>query len=128
MVKTNTKRLSVRETKVMGRGVFAGSRIREGEIIETCPVIPLSKADEDQLSKTVLDQYLFAWGEGSRACLVLGFGSIYNHSSTPNAAAREITGLPRMEFVALRDIELGEQIFIDYQWEAGDYHFLPGAG
>lgn len=110
----------------MGRGVFAGRRIDKGELIEACPVIILSAADERMLTGTTLDHYLFAWGEGTQgACLVLGLGSLYNHSPSPNAVACRNEPEARLEFVALRDIEAGEQVFVDYQWERAEYDFDP---
>jgi uncharacterized protein len=108
----------------MGRGVFAGERIRMGRVIEACPVIPLSAADEQKLSETVLDKYMFSWGDGLEgACIALGLGSIFNHSATPNAVACRVHDRTEIEFIALRDIEEGEQILADYDWEPDEYHF-----
>jgi uncharacterized protein len=119
-------RLEVRDSGAMGRGVFARRPIAKGKLIEASPVIPLSAADEQKLAGTALDQYLFAWGEPAEAaCLVLGLGSLYNHSPAPNAAACRNDGEARMEFVALCDIAAGEQVFVDYQWEETEYDFDP---
>ena len=124
MKTTKGPRLVVRDAGAMGRGVFAGHRIGKGELIEACPVIPLSPADERQLAGTTLDQYLFAWGQSPEgACLVLGLGSLYNHSAVPNAAAHSVADKALIEFVALCDIAKGEQILVDYQWEKGEYPF-----
>jgi SET domain-containing protein len=127
MKTTRGRRLVVRDAGAMGRGVFAGRPITKGELIEACPVIALSPEDELKLAGTVLDQYLFAWGrcpEG--ACLVLGLGSLYNHSSAPNATACSVDDKAVMEFIAVCDIATGEQIFVDYQWETDEYHFPSG--
>src|SRR6185436_10752864 len=72
-MKTSKKpRLLVRPAGAMGRGVFAGRAIGKGELIESCPVIPLSAEDEKRLAGTTLDHYLFAWGRDPEgACLVL---------------------------------------------------------
>jgi SET domain-containing protein len=119
--------VSVRDAGVMGRGVFAGRPIRKGGLVESCPVIFVTAADEERLTGTTLDRYLFAWGEGpEQSCLVLGLGSLYNHSAAPNAVACRVEGQSRMEFIALRRIEAGEQILIDYQWERAEYDFDPG--
>lgn len=108
----------------MGRGVFALAPIKKGEVIEACPVIPLAKGDEKKLTETVLDKYMFAWGEGlEECCICLGYGSLYNHSSTPNAVACRVHDRTEIEFVALRDIAAGEQILTDYEWEEHEYHF-----
>src|SRR5262245_21448399 len=123
------RRLEVRDAGAMGRGVFAGRRIRKGELIEACPVVLLSSSDEMKLTGTTLDHYLFAWGDGAQgACLVLGLGSLYNHSAAPNAVACRDEEATRMEFVALRDIAAGEQVFVDYQWEKTEYDFNSGHG
>jgi SET domain-containing protein len=126
-MKTKKKpRLEVRDAGAMGRGVFAGSPIRKGQLIEACPVIPLSAAEEAKLAGTPLASYLFAWGDGSHgACLALGLGSLCNHSTVPNAIACRCEPEARMEFIALRDIAEDEQIFVDYQWEKGEYDFDP---
>ncbi len=119
-------RLEVRDAGAMGRGVFAGTRIDKGQIIETCPVIPLSAGDEAKLAGTALASYLFAWIDGSHgACLALGLGSLCNHSSAPNAVACRRESETRMEFIALRDIAADEQVFVDYSWEEGEYDFDP---
>jgi uncharacterized protein len=118
--------LEVRDAGAMGRGVFAGTGIGKGQLIEACPVIPLSAADEAKLAETALASYLFAWGDGSHvACLALGLGSLCNHSTAPNAIACRCASESRMEFIALRDIAAGEQVFVDYQWEKGEYDFDP---
>jgi SET domain-containing protein len=124
MTTTRKPRLSVRNAGEMGRGVFAGQRIRKGTVIEICPVIPLSKADEATAATTIMDRYLFSWGEDKqRACIALGFGCLYNHSSKPNAVGVEVNAQTQIEIVALRDIAKDEQILIDYQWEEDEYHF-----
>jgi SET domain-containing protein len=108
----------------MGRGVFADQRIRKGEVVEVCPVILLSKVDEAKLATTIMDHYVFVWGKNKQdACIALGFGCLYNHSSKPNAVGCEVNAQTQIEIVALRDIEKGEQILIDYQWEEDEYHF-----
>jgi len=124
MTTIRTPRLSVRDAGPMGRGVFADQPIRKGQVIEVCPVIPLSKADEAKLATTVMDRYVHVWGHNQQlACVALGFGCLYNHSSNPNAVGCEVTALTQIEIVALRDIEKDEQIFIDYQWDENEYHF-----
>jgi uncharacterized protein len=124
MATSNNSRLYVRNVAGMGRGVFARQRIPKGEVIETCPVIPLSEADETKLSQTVLDKYMFAWGEAPRrSCIALGYGSLYNHSSTPNAVACRILSRAEIEIVAIRNIDAEEQILTDYDWDDEEYDF-----
>jgi SET domain-containing protein len=119
--------LCVRQTERMGRGVFASKAIGKGDLIERCPVIPLTKRDEKRVTGTILEDYLFAWGKGDKGtCVCLGLGSLYNHSLNPNAAFRPLKGAAVIDFVALRDIREGEQIFIDYGWEDKQYASFAG--
>ncbi|ABN56593.1 MULTISPECIES: SET domain-containing protein [Methanoculleus] len=96
-----------------GRGVFARRDLIPGELIETCPVIVLGGADEQELlDKTHLFDYYFAWGE--LAAVALGYGSLYNHSRHANAD--HVCDLLRGEIriSAHRPISRGEEITINY--------------
>jgi SET domain-containing protein len=99
-----------------GRGVFAKERIRAGELIEQCPVVTLAdRKDRDRLRKTGLVNYYFLWGEKrDHAAICLGWGAVYNHSFSPNAAYEKVMDDLRMDFTALRDIEPGEEILVNY--------------
>jgi uncharacterized protein len=104
-----------------GRGVFAGRRFEPGEIVEVCPAIVLSEADARKLDATGLYDYYFGWGEdGTQAAIVLGYGSLYNHSFTPNAEHRKNFAEGTMSIVAARPIATGEEIFIRYETGKGD--------
>ncbi|MBV9987000.1 MAG: SET domain-containing protein-lysine N-methyltransferase, partial [Chitinophagaceae bacterium] len=64
-----------------GRGVFATDAIPADTVIEISPVIVLSAKDRRQAEKTLLYDYIFAWGKKSKkGCIALGYLSIYNHS------------------------------------------------
>jgi uncharacterized protein len=98
-----------------GRGVFATRRFGPGETIEMCPVIALSEVDARKLDDTMLCEYYFGWGEDRKqAAIVLGYGSLYNHSFTPNAAHHKNVADGVMSVVALREIAAGGEIFIHY--------------
>lgn len=99
-----------------GRGVFASSRIEQGELIEQCPIVALPDAkDRDRLRKTGLVNYYFLWGDRrDHAAICLGWGSVYNHSFEPNAKYEKVLEDGRMDFTALRAIEPGEEIFVNY--------------
>ena len=51
--------------------------------------------------------------DSTRVAVALGYGSLYNHSYTPNAHYVDVDQC-RKRFVALRDIEAGEEITINY--------------
>ena len=99
-----------------GRGVIAASDIAKGEVIEVCPIVELGEEDANGL----LNDYVVDLGDGSeRTALMLGYGSLYNHSDEPNA---EYTweADDAYAFTALRDIAAGEQVTITYgkEWWA----------
>lgn len=99
-----------------GRGVFAVEKIAAGELIEQCPVVALEDPkDRSRLRKTGLVNYYFLWGEKrDHAAICLGWGAVYNHSFTPNARFEKFIDDRRMDFTALRDIEAGEEILVNY--------------
>lgn len=99
-----------------GRGVFAKEAIKEGELIEACPVVALEdRKDRDRLRKTGLVNYYFLWGEKrDHAAICLGWGAVYNHSFSPNARFEKHLEDNRMDFHAIRDIAEGEEIVVNY--------------
>ena len=105
--------IEVKRIKGKGRGVFARRLIRKGQVIERVPVIVLPDDEVgDGEGPTSLRSYCFQWGRGQSA-LALGYGSIYNHSYRPNARYDDV-GPQTKEFTALRDIEPGEEITVNY--------------
>ena len=99
-------------SKISGYGVFAVKPFLRGELIETCPVIVIPASERSDLDKTVLFNYYYEWG--GAAALAQGFGSFYNHSYEPNAAYKKDISNGVIEVSALRDIEIGEEVTINY--------------
>ena len=98
-----------------GRGVVAMRPFRAGETIERPPVIVISANEAPLIRDTRLAHYYFEWGDDCRqAAIALGYGSLYNHSYAPNARYEFREDEECLEFIALRDIELGEEITINY--------------
>lgn len=98
-----------------GRGVFAARAIRAGEILEDAPVVVVPAHEVAQLKRTCLFGYYFLWGEASgEAAICLGYGSMYNHSDSPNANYQRCFPQESIRFRALRDIAEGEEIFTNY--------------
>jgi len=99
-----------------GRGVFAARAYAPGERIEVCPVIVCGGAEAAALlDRTEFFNYYFAWGEGDEGCAIaLGFGSLYNHSYSPNAD--HVRNFPEgsITVTACRPIGAGEEITINY--------------
>ncbi|MCB0707469.1 MAG: SET domain-containing protein-lysine N-methyltransferase [Saprospiraceae bacterium] len=97
------------------RGVFSATIIPEGAPLEICPVLVLPGTDQAKLDQTLLHDYYFIWGaDDSQCALVLGYGSLYNHSYQPNAEYRPDFEGNTLDFYALREIQPGEEITVNY--------------
>ena len=103
-------------TEGKGRGVFAQTPFIKGEIIERAPVIVIPKEQVEFIDKTVLFNYYYSWSEGQIA-IALGFGSLYNHSYHPNCFYVRKIEDKIIEYIAHRDIEVGEEITTNYNGE-----------
>jgi SET domain-containing protein len=113
--------LYIAETANRGRGVFTAEALHAGDVIEVCPVIIIPKRELPIIHKTVLHDYYFLWGENLDDCAIaLGYGSLYNHELHPNA--NFILDLENLtiDIEAIRDIEAGEEITLNYHGEPGD--------
>lgn len=96
-----------------GRGVFARISLAINEVIEVCPVIEVSlddAANNDERGK--LTNYFFYFGDG--LAMVLGFGSLYNHSYNANATYIKRPEDGVVEFRAITDIPAGQEITVNY--------------
>ena len=99
----------------MGRGIFTSENIEEGIIIETAPVIIMSKEERKLLDQTILHDYIFEWGhKKDKCCMALGWVPIYNHSYHSNCEyemdfEKEIITIKSVNF-----IKAGEQLYINY--------------
>ncbi len=102
----------VKHSPGKGRGVFATRAFKKGDTVELAPVIVVPDDEHPPLVETVLNSYVFGWGDGVAVCL--GFGSIYNHSWHPSIEYLKHLDQSLIEFVALRDIEAGEELFVNY--------------
>ena len=103
-----------------GRGVVATSDIAKGETIEVCPILELGSDDAGGL----LNDYTVSLDGRAGVALLLGYGSLYNHSDKPNAEY-VVEASDAYSFVALRDIATGEEITISY---GADWWASRGAG
>lgn len=114
-------KVRVDKARGKGRGVFATAPIKAGEIIERSPVIPIPKKHWKHIEKTILADYAFDWGRDlNDVAIVLGYGMIYNHSKNANARFDFKLREQIYEFIALRDIEPGEEICTNYNGDPED--------
>ncbi len=103
----------IAHTDQKGRGVYTALEIPKDTPIETCPIITIPLDQARLLDQTTLYNYYFIWSDDTLA-IALGYGSLYNHSGTPNA--RVVYDFESEEIVieATRDIQSGEEITINY--------------
>ncbi|MCC7246120.1 MAG: SET domain-containing protein-lysine N-methyltransferase [Saprospiraceae bacterium] len=106
-------------SEVHGRGVFAARDISAEEIIEVCPVLLFPKDQLASIRATMLDDYYFDWGDdGEWYAVCLGYGSLYNHSYSPNAEYGMDFEAQTIDFYCLKDIAAGDEILINYNGDA----------
>ena len=107
--------LYIMDSDLGGRGVFSSSPIPKGSIIEIAPVIIIPGDQRPILDQTIIHDYYFIWGQDDQqVALLLGNGSIYNHSFTPNAEYRPDFEGQTMSFYAIDDIAAGVEITVNY--------------
>lgn len=107
--------LYIQYDEATGRGVYTSQEISNHDIIEVCPVILIPKKDIEKIHQTVLHDYYFLWGTNhEEAVIALGYGSLYNHKITANA--KVVLDFENNELIiqATQKIELGNQIYINY--------------
>lgn len=81
-------------------------------------MIALPARDVSAIRDTLLARYCFQWAEG--AAVALGYGSLYNHSPNPNCVYWTIKDEGIVEFVALVDIQAGEELRVNYNGNPDD--------
>ncbi|MEO1260691.1 MAG: SET domain-containing protein [Bacteroidota bacterium] len=101
-----------------GRGVFTGEPVEAEALIEICPAIVLPEAELPTIHGTTLHDYYFLWGDDQKQCAIaLGYGSLYNHSYQPNAKYLLDYDHQTIDFYAIKKIEPGEEILVNYNGE-----------
>ena len=120
MNKIETTNIYVAKSKhAEGYGVFAGKDFRPRQLIETCPAIFLPMNEFEMIKQTKLYFYFYEYSNKEFA-VVLGYGSLYNHSFSPNAQFRFNYSRRVMTVRAIRPIMQGEEIAINYNLYADD--------
>ena len=107
-----------------GRGIFAGSQISSGEIMDNSVTIAL---DHNSISNWQLNNYVWATDENDISMAEFGAGMLFNHRQPglflhkwpqhmTKAADQKLahTTFSSVLNVAQRDISAGEEIFVSY--------------
>ncbi len=112
--------IELKKTSSRGRGVFALKDFAVGEIIETAPALTFTPKERKLLEKTAMNSYIYPWRSTRSAAVVFGYGSIYNHSYTPNADWKQNFKTVSMVYRAIKPIKAGEEITVNYNGEPDD--------
>lgn len=111
--------LIISNTKLKGRGVFAQKRFLKGEIVEMSPVVVIPAEQVEFLDKTILGNYYYDW-EDKAAAIAFGLVSLFNHSYHPNTYYVKKFAEREVEYIAYRDIEVGEEITANFNGSPDD--------
>jgi hypothetical protein len=115
-------KIKLGQSDIHGRGVFAVQDIKEGDIVERCPMVPLAFRSRYHSDPQI---YRFLYSQPMCPCneckthgfifhMVLGYGMIYNHQDDANTTWKfDFTNLIA-DVIANRDIKAGSEIFVDY--------------
>lgn len=113
--------LRITETARLGRGVFTMDPIVAGSIVEISPVVVMDAASRVLLDRTPLHDYIFEWGEDrSQCCMALGYVPVYNHACPSNCEYEMDYAERTITVTAMRDIEVGEELTINYNGDFDD--------
>lgn len=112
--------LYIQSTQRKGRGVFTKKKIKSGTMVEDSPVIVMDMNDFQKLDKTLLQDYIFEWGEKEMQCaLALGYLSLYNHSYKSNCEYFMKYKQQSMYIKTVKEVAAGEELTINYH---GDWN------
>lgn len=105
-----------------GRGMFTYEAIPADTVIETAPVIVMTKEERLLLDKTRLHDYIFEWNpDGQKmCCMAQGYISVYNHSYASNCEYFMDYDAKTIEIKTVRNIEAGEELTINYNGDWND--------
>lgn len=104
-----------------GLGAFATRAYCENEVVEVCSVIAFNMPVE--VMPAPLRTRVFNWDILAKAgfahAIALGFGSLYNHENPANMRYSAIDSGRFLQFTAVRDIAMGEELTINYNGLGG---------
>jgi len=123
----NSPKIEIRKSPVHGYGVFAKEDLAEGELIDQCRLLKLghrANYNHDPVLKDYIwadrDNSIESKAHGNNIFIALGFGSMYNHSDSPNTKQWVNYNAGVMTVNTNRVIKKDEEIFVNY----GKKYFL----
>lgn len=112
----------VGNTARKGRGMFTKAAILADTVLELAPVVVMTAEERKLLDQTRLHDYIFEWqpGETHLCCMAQGYISVYNHSYASNCEYFMDYDNETILIKAVRDIEAGEELTINYNGDWND--------
>lgn len=122
LISGHSPKVEVRRSSVHGYGVFAKEDIQPGELIEQSKLLKLGWRSHYNNDPVLKD---YVWGNRKCECeeckthgvhqyLALGFGSLYNHSETPNTKKKNDFASEIITITAIEPIAKDQEIFVSY--------------
>ena len=106
--------IEIRDAGEVGLGVFALKDIKKHTLIET----NVGLRTPGSLKSSVFERYRFPFKDKDGVVianyLLLGGGSIYNHSYTPNITWEQEEDEPIYNFYTSVDVKKGDQLLYNY--------------
>ncbi len=101
-----------------GNGVFARKNIKKYTTVVIGHVILISKSDYNLIQDTILNNYIYEWDDPNniefRSAIPLSICQFFNHSYTPNLKHQYDYENSTIEYIAIRDIQKGEELTVNY--------------
>lgn len=103
----------ISKSKIGGRGVFAGTNYKKGEIVEISPAIIDNLA---AFNRGIVKDYIFGYKD-SKHILGFGYASMYSHKDKPNLIyvfREDDEKNIFIMFLAKKNIKKDEELYINY--------------
>jgi SET domain-containing protein len=113
--------LYIAQSHGKGKGIFTNEPITAGTLIEIAPVIVLPEKDSALIDQSFLYNYYFLWGDEHKGyAICLGYGSLYNHSYSPNCIYETYYEDEAIHFITIKNIAAGEELTVNYNHDPDD--------
>ncbi len=107
-----------------GNGVIAKKSFKKNLTVIIGHVILISNSDYDLIQNTILDNYIYEWNDPNntdfRSAIPLSICQFFNHSYKPNLKYQYDYENTTMEYIAIRDIQKGEELTANYNGIVSD--------
>lgn len=112
------EKLAVRRSNIHRWGVFARQKIKKYEILEEFPYFSIPTEELNECKSCLPYSYFLS---DKFSVIGMGFCGLYNHSSNSNVDCEIDKVNEVMRHYATRDIQVGEELTLDYGEENSKY-------